>query len=103
MNSPPVAALSNPPAVASTAVRMAKEYDRSRFAYPRNDGGDWPAPVLDRLSPDVREEALRVASETLSDWRAAGRPHLEPHRIKASYQYLIACPGFIEKYIKERE
>jgi len=103
MNGPPAAALSNPPAVVNTAVRMVQEYDRIRFGWPRHDGKPWPIPALDLLSPEVREEALRVAAETLCDWRQAGRPHLEPHRIKSVYQYLIACPAFRDKYIKEEE
>lgn len=100
MNQPPEADLSNAYAVVQTAVLMVREYDRHRFEYPRPDGSEPQPPALNRLSPEVREEALRVAAETLSDWRNAGRPHLEPRQIKAAYQNLIATPAFIEKYIR---
>ena len=103
MNQPRAADLSNPCQVAMTAARMVRERNRVRFGWPTHDGQAWPLPTLDFLSPDTRQEAERVAAETLLDWREAGRPHLEPHRIKKAYQYLIACPAFIDKYIKEEE
>jgi len=94
-------AFSSPRSVVQTVVLMMREYDRCRFEYPRDDGSVPPPPALDRLSPDTRQEALRVAAETLLDWRRAGRPGLAPHRIKSAYQNLIATPAFINKYIKE--
>jgi hypothetical protein len=103
MNVPPQAALSNPSPVVNTAVHLVREYDRYRFGWPTHNGKEWPPSRLDLLSPDVREEALRVAADTLSDWRRAGRPFLEPHRIRTTYQYLVSCPAFIERYIKEQE
>jgi len=103
MNDPPEEALRNPAPVVRTAVLMVRAYDRYRFEYPRHDGSEPTPPALDRLSPDTRQEALRVAAETLADWRNAGRGHLEPQRIKSAYQNLIACPAFIDKYIKEQK
>ena len=103
MNNPDEADLTSPPPVVRTVVLMMRDYDRYRFEYPRPDGSDPPPPALDRLSPDTRQEALRVAAETLMDWRNAGRPFLTPQRIKSAYQSLIATPAFIDKYIKEYE
>ena len=103
MSDPAEVALSNPFPVVRTVVLMMREYDRYRFEYPRHDGSEPPLPALDRLSPDTRQEALRVAAETLLDWRNAGRPYLTPQRIKSAYQNLIATPAFIAKYIKEQE
>ena len=97
------AALTNPYPLVSKVVLLVREYDRFRFEYPMHDGSEPKPPVLDRLSRDVREEALRVATETLMDWRNAGRPHLGPRQIKSAYQNLIATPAFINKYIKEKE
>ena len=103
MNDPPQTALSNPLPVVNTAVQIVRDHERIRFGWPTHDGKDRPLARLDFLSPDVRQEGERVAGETLSDWRQAGRPHLAPHRIKRVYQYLISCPAFIDKYIKEQE
>jgi hypothetical protein len=100
MNDPPASDLTNDPAVVRTAVRLVREYDRFRFELPRNDGQPTKRPDLDLISPDVRPEALRVAAETLADWRAAGRPHLAPHIIKQSYQLLVSSPAFREKYVQ---
>jgi hypothetical protein len=103
MNVPPQTALSNPAQVVTTAVHLVQEYDRIRFGWPTHDGRQLPPARLSSLSPEVQKEALRVAAETLCDWRRAGRPHLDRHRIKATYQYLVSCPAFIERYIKEQE
>jgi hypothetical protein len=103
MSAPAEAALTNPFPVVSTVVLMMRDYDRHRFEYPRHDGSDPQSPALDRLSPDTRQEALRVATETLLDWRRAGRPYLGPRQIKSAYQSLIVTPAFIEKYIRASE
>ena len=103
MNNPDEADLTSPPPVVRTVVLMMRDYDRFRFEYPSHDGKVRTSPALDRLSTDTRQEALRVAAETLLDWRKAGRPGLTPQRIKSAYQNLIATPAFINKYIKEYE
>jgi hypothetical protein len=90
------AELRNPPQVVRTVVLMVREYDRFRFNYPRHDGSEARFPTLEYLSSDTRQEALRVAAETLLDWRKAGRPHLDPKRIRAAYQHLISCPWFLQ-------
>jgi hypothetical protein len=101
MSSPAEGALTNRYPVVQTVVLMMRDYDRYRFEYPRQDGSEAPAPALDQLSPDTRQEAMRVATETLMDWRNAGRPYLTPQRIKSAYQNLITTPAFTKKYIKE--
>jgi hypothetical protein len=103
MNNPDEADLTGPPPVVRTVVLMMRDYDRFRFEYPNHDGKSRTSPALDRLSSDTRQEALRVAAETLADWRNAGRPYLTPQRIKSAYQSLISTPAFIDKYIKEYE
>lgn len=103
MNNPDETELTNPPPVVRTVVLMMRDYDRFRFEYPSHDGKGRTSPALDRLSPDTRQEALRVAVETVMDWRNAGRPFLTPQRIKSAYQNLISTPAFIDKYIKEQE
>ena len=100
MNVPPAALLSNPPHVVNTAVQLVQEHDRVRFGWPTHDGRELPTARLSSLSPEVQEEALRVAAETLCDWRRAGRPHLQPLRIKSVYQYLVSCPAFASKYLQ---
>lgn len=102
MSGPPEAALSNPFPVVRTVISTVREYDRFRFEYPWRDGSDPTPPALDRLSADTRQEALRVAAETLSDWRKAGRPYLTPHRIKGAYQNLITRPAFVRKYLSPK-
>lgn len=77
-----------------------QEAERVRFGWPRYDGKEHRRPVLEFVSPVVREEAQRVAYETLSDWRRAGRPHLRPESIKRVYRYLVTCPAFISKYVR---
>ena len=79
---------------------MARERDRIRLGWPRVSPVERKPLRLEYLSPDVREEAERVAAETLSDWRKAGEPHLGPHRIKTTYQYLVATPAFRNKYVR---
>jgi len=101
MNGPPQAALSNPPKVVSTAVHLVQELDRIRFGWPTHDGRELAPARLSSISLEAQGEALRVAAETLCDWRKAGRPYLEAHRIKATYEYLTSCPAFIDRYIKE--
>ena len=101
MNDPPASDLTNDPAVVRTAVRLVREYDRFRFDCPRHDGQPSKRPDLYLISPDVRPEALRVAAETLADWRAAERPHLEPHIIKQSYQRLVSSPAYIKRYVRQ--
>jgi hypothetical protein len=103
MNVPPQSALTNPSPVVTTAVHLVQEYDRIRFGWPTHDGREPPPARLTSLSPEVQAEALRVAAETLSDWRRAGRPLLEPHRVRSVYQYLVSCPAFIERYITKEE
>jgi hypothetical protein len=100
MWTPPQADLSNPLDVTLLAVRLVHEWERVRFGWPSHDGKDWPLPALDKLNPEVRPEALVVAAETLSDWRAAGRPHLTPERIKRVYQSLVSSAPFIAKYVQ---
>lgn len=100
MNGPHEMDLSNPTAVANLAVSMVRENDMVRLGWPHHAGKEWPLPRLSVLSPDVREEAERVAAETLADWKKAGRPHLGADRVKTTYQYLTACPAFRDRYIK---
>lgn len=93
------AVLRNPQRDASPAILIAQEYDRIRLGWPRHDDEAWPPATFDRLTPDIQREALRVATETLADWEAAGRPYATPHKIKQTYQYLIGCPAFRTKYV----
>jgi hypothetical protein len=79
---------------------MVHDHSRIISGWPRYDGSAWPPATLDYLSPEVREEALRVAAETLADWKQAGKPYLGQNKIKATYRYLISCPAFIEKYVR---
>ena len=100
MNAPDKADLSNPFAVASVAVGMIWERDRTRLAWPRHDGEEWNPPALNFLSPDVRDEAELVAAETLSDWERAGKPYMGRDRIRCTYQHLIGSPDFQKKYVR---
>lgn len=91
--------LRNPSAVAFEAMRLMHGRDRHYMGWPRHDGLPWPMPALDGLSLESRQEAERVAAETLADWQAAGEPYLTPWRIKQTYQFLINSPAFRAKYV----
>lgn len=67
--------LSNPTRVASLSVILCKGDDRARLAYPNAYGAGFTSPLID-YSPDVQAEAIRVAAQTLVDWKRAGRPRL---------------------------
>lgn len=67
--------LSNPLRVASLSVILSMGDDRARLGYPNAYGANFTSPLID-YSPDVQAEAIRVAAETLVDWKRAGRPRL---------------------------
>jgi hypothetical protein len=100
MSGPHETDLSNSCQVAIVAVRLVQERDRIRLGWPRHHPAERKQPSLDFLSPEVREEAERVAVETLADWTSAGKPYLGFNRIKTTYQYLVACPEFRDKYVR---
>lgn len=99
MSGPDSADLSNP-GVAGTAISLVQEHDRVRLGWPSPEGKPWKPSALEYLSPAVRAEAEQVAAETLSDWRRAGKPHLGETSIKRTYQYLVSCPAFANKYVR---
>lgn len=103
MNQPPEADLSNLCRAALRAVPLVRDFDRYRLSLPAHDGRDRPSPALFALSYPEQDEALRVAADTMWDWRREGQPHLGPDRIKAVYQNLVTSPAFIARYIKEQE
>jgi len=100
MHEPHETDLSNPCRVAMVATHMVHEHDRIRLGWPRHDGYPWNPPALDYLSPDVREEAERVAAETLSDWEKAGKPYMGGTKIKRTYLALVSCPDFSRRYVR---
>ncbi len=100
MSGPDASDLRNPLPVTSLAVRMVRDQERICFDWPRHDGGEWNASGLDRLSPDVRAEAILVAAETASDWGQAGRPYSGRRKLNLTYRYLTTCPAFINQYVR---
>lgn len=88
--------LSNPQEQAWEAAEMMRQHQRYHLRWPRSGGKQWPAPALDGLDPVSRQEAERVAAETLADWERAGCPRLSAHSIKQVFQCLLTFPGFQE-------
>jgi hypothetical protein len=79
--------LRNPYRLVSAVISMCREQDRARTGYPHWKGGTFRL-ALDELSPDSREEALRVAEETVADWEKVGRPGLTAKRFKTVQQHI---------------
>jgi hypothetical protein len=99
MNGPHEVDLTNPVRVALVAVHMVQEHDRTRLGWPRHDGKQWNPPALDFLSSDVRQEAKRVAAETLADWERCGEAFMGWNKIKHTYQGLVSSPAFRTQYV----
>ncbi len=90
MHGPDAARLTNPRAVATTAVFLCQTADRVRLGYPSLSGNGFDD-RLASLSPDAQGEARLVAAETLADWERADRPGLSSDTIKRTQQYIQAC------------
>lgn len=99
-NDPPKSDFRNSMAVASLAVGLVRERDRTELGWPTHDGAKRAPLRLAALSAEVRGEAELVASETLLDWERAGKPHMGRKAVKTGYQFLISCPAFITKYVR---
>jgi hypothetical protein len=96
MDVPKPGELSNPRQRAWDAADMVRQHQRYHRRWPRMGGKQWPAPALDDLDPASRQEAERVAAETLADWERAGCPRLSVQSIKAVFQCLLTLPKFQE-------
>jgi len=94
MDVPKPGELSNPRQRAWEAADMMRQHQRYHLRWPRIGGKQWPAPALDGLDPASRQEAERVAAETLADWERAGCPRLSAHSIKGVFQCLLTLPQF---------
>ena len=95
MGMSPEAQLSNSVAVANGAIHLCRNADRAR-GYP-NLSGKPRLNELPNLSPELQAEAVRVANETVEDWKQAGSPHLlravaSTHETIAVYQRMHPSP-----------
>lgn len=81
--------LSNPYAVASLAVTLCCAHDRKRLGYPCYDSKRTTL-VLGDLSEDNRQEALRVAAETIVDCQRAGSLIVTANDVKTTYQIITS-------------
>ncbi len=77
--------LSNPYDVASLAVRLCMFHDRKRLGFPVYPDNAIRF-ALDDLTEDNRQEALRVAAETIVDCQRAGMHEPTAGDIKHTYQ-----------------
>lgn len=89
MGMSPEVQLSNSVAVAVGAINLCRNADRAR-GYP-NLSGKPQSNDLPNLSPELQADAVRVANETVEDWKQAGSPHLSraiasTHETIAVYQ-----------------
>lgn len=89
MNCYGTGALSNPQEVANLAVKLCRAHDRQRLGYPAYSSK--PATmVLDDLNEDNRQEAMRVAAETIVHCQRAGMLVASASDIKFTYQIVTS-------------
>lgn len=87
---PALTAASISGATASLSVLLTSKAIEHETGWPQlSDRSGKPA--LYDLSADAQCETRRIAAEVYALWESAGRPYLDPPRIKDAYRWLVAC------------